>query len=176
MSDCKTAEGDQATAVVIDSEGLNALDESENHDLRIMKLSVLLSSKLIYNSMNAIDEHSLSQLNLVVNLTKQIQLKASSAIGEFQDPDELAKIFPSFLWLVRDFNLALVNQEGESITAKEYLEISLQEQNGMSERTEMKNRTRRLFKSLFTDRDCITFDRPICEESDLQNLSEIPDD
>lgn len=46
----------------------------------------------------------------------------------------------------------------------------------MSERTEAKNRTRRLFKSLFTDRDCITFDRPICEESDLQNLSEIPDE
>ena len=55
---------------MIDSEGLNALDESQNHDLRIMTLSVLLSSKLIYNSMNAIDEQSLSQLNLVVNLTK----------------------------------------------------------------------------------------------------------
>lgn len=91
-------------------------------------------------------------------------------MGEFQDPDELAKIFPSFLWLVRDFNLALVNQEGESITAREYLEISLQEQNGMSERTEMKNRTRRVFKSLFTERDCLTFDRPIGEESMLQNL------
>lgn len=112
---------------MIDSEGLNALDESENHDLRIMTLSVLLSSKLIYNSMNAIDESSLQQLNLVVNLTKQIQLRSSNAAGEFQDPEELAKVFPSFLWLVRDFNLALVNQEGVAITTKEYLEISLQE-------------------------------------------------
>ena len=56
ITDCKTVDGEQATAIVIDSEGLNALDESENHDLRIMTLSVLLSSKLIYNSMNAIDE------------------------------------------------------------------------------------------------------------------------
>lgn len=48
-----------------------------------MTLSVLLSSKLIYNSMNAIDEQSLNQLNLVVNLTKQIQLKASNHEGEF---------------------------------------------------------------------------------------------
>ena len=48
------------TAVVIDSEGLNSIDENQNHDLRIMTLSVLLSSKLIYNSMNAIDEQSLS--------------------------------------------------------------------------------------------------------------------
>jgi len=44
------------TAVIIDSEGLNAIDECESHDLRIMTLSLLLSSKLIYNSMNAIDE------------------------------------------------------------------------------------------------------------------------
>lgn len=35
----------------------------------------------------------------------------------------------------------------------------------MSERTEVKNRTRRLFKSLFTERDCLTFERPISEET-----------
>ena len=46
----------------------------------------------------------------------------------------------------------------------------------MSEKTELKNRTRRLFKSLFADRDCITFDRPVGEESQLQNLAEIPDE
>jgi len=87
--------------------------------------------------------------------------------GEFQDPEELAKIFPSFLWLVRDFNLALVDQEGASITSKEYLEMALQEQAGMSERTEVKNRTRRLFKSLFSERDCMTFDRPVTDETEL---------
>lgn len=57
ITDCRSAgDGEQRTAVVIDTEGLNALDESQNHDLRILTLSVLLSSKLIYNSLNAIDE------------------------------------------------------------------------------------------------------------------------
>ena len=46
----------------------------------------------------------------------------------------------------------------------------------MSERTEIKNRTRRVFKSLFTERDCLTFDRPIGEESQLQNLSDLSND
>lgn len=108
---------------------------------------------MIYNSLNAIDEQSLSQLNLVVNLTKHIKLR-SCQFSDEQDPEELAKIFPAFLWLVRDFNLALVDQEGAPITQKEYLELALQEQAGMSERTEVKNRTRRLFKSLFDERDC----------------------
>lgn len=62
---------------MIDSEGLNSVNENENHDLRVLTLSVLLSSKLIYNSMHAIDEQTLSQLNLVVNLTKHIQLRTS---------------------------------------------------------------------------------------------------
>ena len=84
-------------------------------------------------------------------------------------------MFPSFLWLVRDFNLALVDQEGDSITAKEYLETALKEQAGMSERTEMKNRTRRLFKSLFSERDCMTLDRPVAQEDMLHNLAEVPD-
>ena len=71
------------TALVIDTEGLNAIDECENHDVRVLTLSLLLSSKLIYNSMHAIDEQSLQQLNLVVNLTKHIQLRSSQAAGEF---------------------------------------------------------------------------------------------
>ena len=44
----------------------------------------------------------------------------------------------------------------------------------MSEKTEMKNRTRRLFKSLFTERDCLTFERPVNEEKELHKLSDIP--
>ena len=78
------------------------------------------------------------------------------------------------MWLVRDFNLKLVDQDGAAITTKEYLEFALSEQSGMSERTEAKNRTRRLFKSLFTERDCITFDRPVNEEKDLHTLADIP--
>ena len=175
LEDCKTADGEQVTAFVVDSEGLNAIDEGQDHDLRIMTLCVLLSSKLIYNSLNAIDEQSLNQLNIVVNLTKHIQLRASKPLGaEFEDPEELGKLFPSFLWLVRDFNLALVDQDGAAITSKEYLELALSEQAGMSEKTEMKNRTRRLFKSLFTERDCLTFERPVNEEKELHKLSDIP--
>ena len=46
----------------------------------------------------------------------------------------------------------------------------------MSERTESKNRTRRLFKTLFQERDCMTFERPISDETLLQKLNEVPTD
>lgn len=62
--------------LVVDTEGLGATDVDQNHDVRIFTLAILLSSYFIYNSMGNIDENALNQLNLVVNLTKNIQLKS----------------------------------------------------------------------------------------------------
>lgn len=73
----------------MDTEGLGALDEDSNHDVRIFSLAILLSSYFIYNSMGSIDENALSQLSLVINLTKNIQVK-SGGIQEEVDPEELA--------------------------------------------------------------------------------------
>jgi hypothetical protein len=42
------------------------------------------------------------------------------------DPDEIAKYFPSFLWVVRDFSLKLLDTYGTAITSKEYFENALQ--------------------------------------------------
>ena len=60
------------------------------------------------------------------------------------DGDEMAQYFPSFLWILRDFSLRLEDSNGYEITMKQYLENSLQEQKGMSDAIEAKNRIRRL--------------------------------
>jgi hypothetical protein len=83
------------------------------------------------------------------------------------DPEEYAKYFPSFMWVVRDFTLQLVDQEGEQISPKEYLEKALSNQKGFSDSVEQKNRIRRLLKSFFTDRDCVTMIRPLTNEAKL---------
>lgn len=56
--------------VIIDTEGLGAYDEDDNHDTKIFLLALLLSSHLIYNSVGSIDENVLNNLSLVVNLSK----------------------------------------------------------------------------------------------------------
>lgn len=58
--------------IVIDTEGLGAFDEDENHDAKIFLLALLLSSFIIYNSVGTIDENALNNLSLVINLSKQI--------------------------------------------------------------------------------------------------------
>ena len=130
--------------LLIDSEGIGSLDEDENHDTKIFVLALLLSSFFIYNSIGTIDENALNNLQLIVNLSKELQIKTEML--EETEPEEVAKYFPSFMWVVRDFSLRLLSQDGEQISSREYLEQSLHEQKGYSDSIEHKNRIRRLIK------------------------------
>jgi len=73
----QTVDGNPCNVVIVDSEGIGALDEDDNHDNRIFAMAVLFSSYFIYNSVGSIDESSLQNLSLVVNLTKNIHLKSN---------------------------------------------------------------------------------------------------
>ena len=159
--------------IVVDTEGIGALDTNSQHDSTIFSLALLLSSFFIYNSVGSIDEGALNNLSLVVNLTKHIHVR-SSAAGAEDDGADFAQYFPSFLWLVRDFTLQLVTPDGQAFTSKEYLERALQPAPGFTEQIEAKNRIRRMLTHFFPERDCFTMVRPVTDESLLQRLSSTP--
>lgn len=163
----KTSDGEEIALLILDSEGLGAFDEDANHDTRIFMLAVLLSSFFIYNSVGSIDENALNNISLIINLTKNLQIRASDS--EI-DVEELSNYFPSFLWVLRDFSLQLLDLSGNTITTKEYLENALQPQKGTSDSVEAKNRVRKLLKHFFRDRDCFALVRPSEDEGTLQNL------
>ena len=71
-----SADGEAVSIIVIDTEGIGALDEDSTHDTKIFTLAILASSCFIYNSVGSIDENAIQNLSLIVNLTKHIQLKA----------------------------------------------------------------------------------------------------
>ena len=171
----QNAEGEPVNVLLIDSEGIGALDESHNHDNKVFALTILISSMFIYNSMGSIDENAVQNLSLVVNLTKNIQIKSNQKMNSTDDVDseDYAQYFPSFFWVVRDFTLQLVDQKGESISSKEYLEKALALQKGFSDSVESKNRIRRLLTTFFKERDCITLVRPLTNEENLQNLDKM---
>jgi hypothetical protein len=157
---------------LIDTEGLGAYDEEVNHDSKIFLIAVLISSLFIYNSFGAIDENEINNLSFVLNLSKTIKIKSVTIEDNEED---LALYFPTLLWLLRDFSLKLEDKSGNVITEKQYLENALCELSGMTNLIEEKNRVRSLIKTYFPERDCFVMVRPIEEESDLQNLQNIPD-
>ena len=167
----QTIDGTPCSVIILDTEGIGALDQDSDHDSRIFSLTVLIVSCFIYNSRGSIDEEALNSLSLVVNLTKNIQVKSKST--EEAGVEEYAQYFPSFIWVVRDFALRLVDTDGEALSSKEYLEKALNAQKGFSDLAEEKNRIRRLLKEFFKDRDCFTLVRPVNNEKDLHNLEHL---
>jgi chromosome segregation ATPase len=125
--------------------------------------------------MGSIDEMALENLGLIIDLTKNIQIKSSMSEEEV-DYEDFAFYMPSFLWVVRDFALELVDQSGKALTSKSYLENSLMEQKGFSEQIEQKNRIRRLLTAFFQDRECFTMVRPAVEEDVLRNIEKANQD
>jgi len=101
--------------------------------------------------MGTIDEKAIDNLSLVVNLSKNLQISKNE---KCDDPDALAEFFPSFLWIIRDFTLKLVDEDMNTISSKQYLEKALKEVKGSSDAVEQKNRIRRMVKHFFQDRDC----------------------
>ena len=161
--------GKPLPVLLIDTEGFGALDTDQNHDIRIFTLAILLSSYFLYNSIGGIDESALQNLNFVINLTKFIKLRNDSK--KETNPEELSNLFPSFLWVLRDFSLQLIDDNGENISPKQYLEKVLE---GTRNINDPKNKIRKLIKSYFKDRDCFTMIRPLTNENQLQNLEDLP--
>ena len=150
--------------LVIDTEGISALDTTSTHDTKIFCLALLLSSYFIYNSVGSIDEEALNTLSLVVKVAEQIRRadrNLPSADG----------VFPSFLWLVRDFALRLRDASNNPISEAQYLEDALKETGDASSD---KNKIRKCLKDFFAQRTCATLVRPCEDESQLQDLDTTP--
>lgn len=156
----------------LDTEGLGSTVRSETYDVRIFALALLLSSFFVYNSFGTIDGNAISKLSLVVNLTKHIHVRAQG-VGREDSGTEFNQFFPTFLWIVRDFSVKL-EKDGRKISARDYLEDALRPEEGLSEAIEQKNAVRLLLRNFFPDRDCLTMVRPVSDEKQLMNLSQLP--
>ncbi|KAK9820375.1 hypothetical protein WJX72_009644 [[Myrmecia] bisecta] len=167
----RNADGSKYNLVLLDTEGIDAWDQTGQYSTQIFSLAVLLSSLFVYNQMGGIDEAAIDHLSLVTEMTKHVRVRAGSAGGE--NASELADFTPSFLWLLRDFYLTL-EENGRKLSPREYLETALRNVEGTGKSIEAKNEIRTSIKSLFPDRDCFSLVRPMHDEKELARLDSIP--
>ena len=90
-----------------DCEGIDAYDQTGEYSVQIFSLAVLCSSLFIYNQMGGIDEAALERLQLIVEMTKHVKVRAGKTDPANQSVSDLASFTPSFFWLLRDFYLDL---------------------------------------------------------------------
>ena len=179
----KQTDGSVLNTIVLDTEGIGALDANSTHDSRVFALSLLLSSILVYNSMGPIDEDALENISLVTNLTKHLRIRATSESKEEDAPlniegdEEIRNYFPTLLWILRDFTLKMVTPKGDPLTSDQYLDQSLAPRVSFGggveadvERQARKNKIRGLLRAYFPERSCVHLVRPCVEENDIQEL------
>jgi len=164
-------DGSESYLVLLDTEGIDAYDQTAQYSTQIFSLAVLLSCLFVYNHMGGIDESALDRLSLVTEMTKHIRVRAGQG-----DDASLGEFTPAFLWLLRDFYLKLEEEEGRKISARDYLETALAPVAGEGPSVKAKNDIRASIKSLFPDRDCYALVRPMNDEKALANLDNVPKD
>ncbi|KAA8519740.1 hypothetical protein F0562_013996 [Nyssa sinensis] len=162
-------DGTEYNLLLLDSEGIDAYDQTGTYSTQIFSLAVLLSSMFIYNQMGGIDEAAIDRLSLVTEMTKHIRVRAS---GGRTTASELGQFSPIFVWLLRDFYLDLV-EDNRKITPRDYLELALRPVQGGRRDIAAKNEIRESIRALFPDRECFTLVRPLSNENDLQRLDQI---
>eukprot|EP00438_Fugacium_kawagutii_P003489 Skav218370 [mRNA] locus=scaffold2066:201450:203850:+ [translate_table: standard] len=98
-----------------DCEGFGSTESDKTRDAKLMSLCMLLSSVFLLNtkaSAGVLSEGLFNALSLVCSLATHVE--------QGQDASK-----PALLWLLRDFLLELVDEDGRRLTPDEYLESSL---------------------------------------------------
>lgn len=137
------------------------MNRDGNNDAKVFTLANLISSYLIFNSVGAIDEKSIGELNVVTQLSKNIILEEYSDLKN--NEENLYRYMPKFLWVIRDFTLELADRNGRKLKPAEYLEDVLFEQNNAIKADESTKKIRRALTKFYKDRDCVTLVRPAYE-------------
>ena len=155
----KVLRSEHCAYIVIDTEGIDALDADSTHDVRIFTLWLLLSSMFIYNSVGAIDETGLQTLGLMAKVSECVRVSANDEEGG--GVAALAKYFPHFVWVLRDFTLRLTDRDGAEIGADAYLDSALASRDGASSDRE---NVRCHLRDAFRWRSLFTLPRPASDD------------
>eukprot|EP01114_Cavostelium_apophysatum_P021666 TRINITY_DN7626_c0_g1_i1.p1 TRINITY_DN7626_c0_g1~~TRINITY_DN7626_c0_g1_i1.p1 ORF type:complete len:662 (-),score=237.71 TRINITY_DN7626_c0_g1_i1:45-2030(-) len=155
--------------LLLDTEGLADPYKGVNYDMQIFSLAVLLSSSFVYNNIGVIDERSIQELEVVVELSKHIR---HTQQDQKDDDNFFVEFFPDFHWVLRDFMLRLADRSGQPITADKYLENALVAvENARSSHT---NNVKQMIRKCFQKRKCHTMPVPVFDPEKLAEIDNMP--
>mmetsp|Transcript_16158 Transcript_16158/g.13709 ORF Transcript_16158/g.13709 Transcript_16158/m.13709 type:complete len:145 (-) Transcript_16158:258-692(-) len=66
---------DDLHLLLLDTEGLASYTRDENIDAKLFTLTALMSSTMVYNVMQSIDEKAIESLSFIANLTKYLSME-----------------------------------------------------------------------------------------------------
>ncbi len=160
------ADDSSPPVLFMDTEGLFASEASAEQDAQIFALAVLLSGTLLYNSTGAISQDAISTLALACKLAHKVSLDSSASAAR----EASARL----QWVLRDFSLELVDEDGDDITPGQYMQAALQATKATSRDAARINASRTVIASVFPDRFCTVLPPPCDSPADLATGNATP--
>ena len=155
-------ENQEFAAVLLDTEGIDAVGASETVAMSLLTLTTLLSSFLIYNSKKVPQKVDLSKMKCFTQISTSILAQRGTAFST-----TMKSFSPHFLWLLRDVSLNITDKEGKEIEPTEFLHTRiLKGESG--EFTELG----RSLVSIFPCLECATLPIPSIKPKIIRNIVE----
>ena len=109
------------STVLLDTEGIDSVGASETMAMSLLTLTTLLSSYLIYNSRNVPQKLDLDKMRCFSQLSSTVLSQSEQFISNAA----AQRVFPHFLWLLRDVSLKMTDKEGKELQPTEFLHTRL---------------------------------------------------
>eukprot|EP00058_Branchiostoma_floridae_P008338 XP_002593826.1 hypothetical protein BRAFLDRAFT_75715 [Branchiostoma floridae] len=169
----KVLRGKDFTIVLLDTEGIDAVGASAGQDASILVLTTLLSSHLIYNSLNVPYKGDLEKLQCFIQLAKGVTVKH----GQKTKMSAFREFFPNFLWLLRDVSLKMQDKNRKDMTPTEYLITKVLRRQGDDDDIDesTSDKVGRAILSFFPSVECATLERPSGDREVMNNIAQHTD-
>ena len=172
---CRTPEGDPYHLVLLDTEGIDAYDQTGQYSTQIFKHG---GAPLVALRVQPDGRHRRGGARSPLPGDRDDQAHPRQVRGRGWGRRGARSLrarsfFPSFVWLLRDFYLDL-EDDAASITPAQYLESALRNVPGGGPAVEAKNAIRDSIRGLFPERECFPLVRPVNDEKALRALDAVP--
>ncbi|XP_035664224.1 guanylate-binding protein 6-like [Branchiostoma floridae] len=164
----KVLRGKDFTIVLLDTEGIDAPAASAVQDASILVLTILLSSRVIYNSLNVPCKGDLEKMQCFIQLAKGLTVKK----GEKIQTSLFHEFFPDFLWLLRDASLKFRDKNGKNITPTKYLITEVLESDPDNFPESTSDAVGRAILKFFPSVECKTLERPSEKKEVMNNIAQ----
>ena len=104
-----TPDGEPYHLILLDTEGIDAYDQTGQYSTQIFSMAVLLSSLFVYNQMGGIDEAALDRLSLVTEMTKRQNQT------NYRRPDRAREVLPLLRLAFTGFLPGLFRRHGGNL-------------------------------------------------------------
>ncbi|XP_068103301.1 guanylate-binding protein 7-like [Hyperolius riggenbachi] len=161
------------TLVLLDTDPLEDVEKEDNKgDFRMFTLAVLLSSALVYDSGDIIDQHAIRKLLFLNTLNTFISVRQQH---NDDDQAEAFRHFPIFIWTVEEIDLGL-KTSGKLVSKEDFLEEALKPRyNRRDQSDEDDDSAMKPLRRFFKQWKCFVFDVPTNNKQLHRILEELPD-